>query len=421
MRSAKISIASIACPILSIVSFVLYGAIWEVAYATACYALWIITGIAACILPILAKYLRKKSGRSGKVFEIIGLAIASLNIAIVAMIVLYPLTDLSDLIGWAAAIGICVCYAKTSNNIAISSPSSEAPPIAQPIEEPPAEQNQGLPEEAYYMEAANGMMVRVPASRLEAWQAEQDKIRRGEKPELTEAERRMKEAILDTVYGKQQEDAPINAPSEPASNQTDYKIPFIATAISAAVLAFIAIIAVISASYMYSEADMKSAYSRAYNSGYEVGLQSGQEAGFQSGYDAGYNDGFAAPRKLARPMSGTIFSGKEYTGSTLTVRASYSDDYVISVKNSAGRPLTVFYVRAGETVTVNVPDIKLRIYFAKGDDWYGYGEGLMFGEKTVYSRGDDLYDFSKYTWTFTLSPVYNGNFDETFVSEDDFF
>ncbi len=291
MRSAKISIVSIACPILSIVSFGLYGAILEVANAAACYALWIITGIAACILPILAKYLRKKSGRAGKLFEIIGLAIASLNIAIVAMIVLYPLTDLSDLIGWAAAIGICVCYAKTSNNIAISSPSSEEPPIAQHIEEPPAEQTPDAPEEAYYMEAANGMMVRVPASRLEAWQAEQEKIRCGEKPELTEAEQRMKEAILDNIYGKQPEEARTEAPSASAPNQMDYKVPFIAAAISAAVLAFIAIIAVITASYMYSEADMKSAYSRAYNSGYEAGLSAGQESAYERGYSDGLDDG----------------------------------------------------------------------------------------------------------------------------------
>lgn len=180
---------------------------------------------------------------------------------------------------------------ESSTSTAPSATDAEAALTSQPIEDPPAEQSSDSPEEVFYMEAANGMMVRVPASRLEAWQAEQDKIRRGEKPELTEAERRMKEAILDTVYGKQQEDAPINAPSEPASNQTDYKIPFIATAISAAVLAFIAIIAVISASNMYSESDMKASYSRAYNSGYEAGLSAGQESGYERGYSDGLDDG----------------------------------------------------------------------------------------------------------------------------------
>lgn len=101
----------------------------------------------------------------------------------------------------------------------------------------------------------------------------------------------MKEAILDTVYGKQQEDAPINAPSEPASNQTDYKIPFIATAITAAVLAICAIIAVISDSNMYSESDMKASYNLAYNSGYEAGLSAGQESAYERGYSDGLDDG----------------------------------------------------------------------------------------------------------------------------------
>lgn len=56
-------------------------------------------------------------------------------------------------------------------------------------------------EEILYMEAANGMIVRVPASRLETWEAEQDKIRNGEAPELTEAEQRSIDRILDRIYG----------------------------------------------------------------------------------------------------------------------------------------------------------------------------------------------------------------------------
>ena len=85
-----------------------------------------------------------------------------------------------------------------------------------------------------------------------------------------------------------------DTPSTLNSNKTDYKIPFIASAITAAVLAICAIIAVISASNMYSESEMKQSYSKAYNSGYEAGLQSGQEDGFQSGYDTGYNDGYSS-------------------------------------------------------------------------------------------------------------------------------
>ena len=65
------------------------------------------------------------------------------------------------------------------------------PPKAQPTEE------------VYYMEAANGMMVRVPASRLEAWEAEQDKIRRGEVTGLTAEEKASVERILSRIFGDQ--------------------------------------------------------------------------------------------------------------------------------------------------------------------------------------------------------------------------
>lgn len=59
-------------------------------------------------------------------------------------------------------------------------------------------------EQVYYMEAANGMTVRVPASRLEGWQAEQDKIRNGEVQGLTASERRSIDRILNRIYGPKQ-------------------------------------------------------------------------------------------------------------------------------------------------------------------------------------------------------------------------
>lgn len=59
----------------------------------------------------------------------------------------------------------------------------------------------GREETVYYMEAANGMTVRVPESRLEAWQAEQERQRRGEGLQLTSSERKIKEMLLAQIYG----------------------------------------------------------------------------------------------------------------------------------------------------------------------------------------------------------------------------
>lgn len=58
-------------------------------------------------------------------------------------------------------------------------------------------------EPIYYMEAANGMTVPVPESKLEAWLAEQDRIKNDPAAaELTEAEKKLRDAILHDLYGK---------------------------------------------------------------------------------------------------------------------------------------------------------------------------------------------------------------------------
>lgn len=58
----------------------------------------------------------------------------------------------------------------------------------------------------YFMEAANGMTVRVPESRLEAWQAEQNRIRENpESRKLTEKEQLLVDMIVQDIYGPKDE------------------------------------------------------------------------------------------------------------------------------------------------------------------------------------------------------------------------
>ena len=58
-------------------------------------------------------------------------------------------------------------------------------------------------EPIYYMDASNGMTVRVPESKLEAWLVEQDRIKNvPAAAELTEAEKKLRDAILHDLYGK---------------------------------------------------------------------------------------------------------------------------------------------------------------------------------------------------------------------------
>ena len=53
-------------------------------------------------------------------------------------------------------------------------------------------------EPVYYMEAANGMTVRVPQSRLEAWRAAQNSAAA---PGLTAAEQQLRDRIMQDLYG----------------------------------------------------------------------------------------------------------------------------------------------------------------------------------------------------------------------------
>lgn len=145
--------------------------------------------------------------------------------------------------------------------------------------------------------------------------------------------------------------------------------------------------------------------------------------GYNDGFDAGYEKGYTAPKPVNMPLSGTILGGKAYNGasdSELTIETSDSA-YVVSVKNGYGEEKVTFFVRPNSTVTVGVPATLLSVYFASGDTWYGYGEGLMFGEDTVYTKDDDVLNFHGYTYTYTLYSVYDGNFSETPSSQDEFF
>ena len=153
----------------------------------------------------------------------------------------------------------------------------------------------------------------------------------------------------------------------------------------------------------------------------EEELAAAKAVGYEAGYEAGYKAGLAEPRKTTKPASGTILSGAEYDGSEITVTASSSYDYVVSIKNILGKEYVSFYVRAGDTVTIGVPAEYLYVYFASGKDWYGFGKGLMFGKNTVYSKDKEKLDFTDYTWEYTLYPISNGNFSETPSDESEFF
>lgn len=110
----KISIASVASLIISILAFVLYG---RVLSGKNMFLEWTIMSIVALVFPIFAKYCRNKRGAKGKVLEILALILGSFDF----YCVIFAATTLNVYIAFAVIAIVCVIYAKSFNN-----PSREA-------------------------------------------------------------------------------------------------------------------------------------------------------------------------------------------------------------------------------------------------------------------------------------------------------
>lgn len=146
---------------------------------------------------------------------------------------------------------------------------------------------------------------------------------------------------------------------------------------------------------------------------------------------------------LDRPANGKVFSNGPTSEAyvSLTVHgAKNADTFVLfeyelkaadneyeSLLNNLiikeGSHLLKFYVRAGETVTIDAPMGKARLYYAAGNEWYGQlwkTDIRFFGEDTVFYTSDDVFDFENYTYEITLYPVPGGNFDTYEIDPEDF-
>lgn len=126
------------------------------------------------------------------------------------------------------------------------------------------------------------------------------------------------------------------------------------------------------------------------------------------------------PIIVPEPKTASILSGgyKSLDASNITITAAITESCVVKLKTCDGITRLSFYVRAGETATVNVPREYLFVYFASGSTWYG--EESLFGEHTSYSMDDEICDFTNYSWEYTLVPISDGNFSETPIDEEEF-
>ena len=115
------------------------------------------------------------------------------------------------------------------------------------------------------------------------------------------------------------------------------------------------------------------------------------------------------PESVSEPASGTVLSGyAPKDGSEITVSVAPTQSCVVMLLDDSDRTLLSFFVRSGDTVTVDVPAEKMYVQFASGETWYG--EELLFGKNTTYTKDDELTDFTQYTWEYEFDPLSDTDF-----------
>ena len=148
----------------------------------------------------------------------------------------------------------------------------------------------------------------------------------------------------------------------------------------------------------------------------------GKTEGTALGHDFGFDNTCSycgIKQALPLPQSGQVFIGSDlYCESQLTIVSSTTESCYIKLKGTSGTDVFSFFVRAGDSVTVDVPAGYYYVYFSYGTDWYGTDE--LFGPNTTYAKDDEICDFENYIFEYTLEPTYSGNFSATTVNEDEF-
>lgn len=330
-------------------------------------------------------------------------------------------------------------------------------------------------EPAYYVEAANGMTVRVSEKNLSAWSEAQKNTDRP----LTPAEEKLLDRTIELLYGPKEDNSPASLPeSRAAKEQAPSGKPLYVPGASGkttvytpgetkapkkkhSVFGVLIMIAILAASIAYVLGVIPSG---------TVGTVPKTVVTPRP----------TAPTKTAPPRTtvaprtatprprsaynGQVFTKPIYEGQcpfTISTTGSSGGYYVYlryvgeSAKSVEGRSLTgskssdsgglslgswgdltasnsnsdlAFYVEAGKSVNLDVPVGKYRFSYAFGETWYGQNAAkpyTYFGEDTSFYTSDELLEFySDGTYynghTISLWKQLGGNFSTENISGDEF-
>jgi hypothetical protein len=139
------------------------------------------------------------------------------------------------------------------------------------------------------------------------------------------------------------------------------------------------------------------------------------------------------PRPLGRPLAPEVslpangftqFLTTAIPQAPLRVVTRGSHNYYAKLCDwQTGAPVVTFFIRAGQTIDLEVPLGSYQLKYASGDTWYG--ENYLFGEATSYAKADERFDFrvigdqiSGYTVELFLQE--NGNLRTEAIDPEDF-
>lgn len=129
---------------------------------------------------------------------------------------------------------------------------------------------------------------------------------------------------------------------------------------------------------------------------------------------------------VALPKNGQIlyYDKKLDYVAPLTISTKGTDSYFIKlVSTKTWEPVLWFFVRAGQSVDIDVPLGRYELRYACGEEWYGLE--YLFGEDTAYYKADDFFRFkvsgTGYSgWTVELYAQRDGNLSVDEIDKEDF-
>ena len=116
----------------------------------------------------------------------------------------------------------------------------------------------------------------------------------------------------------------------------------------------------------------------------------------------------------AQPYRALYGKNKQFGTSRIKITASDDQDVLIMVKDNRNKVVRHAYICKGKSYTFRIPAGTYQVFFVSGDSWCPEKEAPN-GEKGFFldsstSKGDKEFIDEYYTLSYTLQPLFYGNF-----------